>query len=143
MSATTPTPGSTSAPMRPRPRPRAPDVQIYRPQLTSVLSITHRATGVWLGLGSILFVGWLYAVAAGGHAYAVLDGFLHSPLGIVLLSSWTFALFYHLCNGIRHLTWDLDFGFELSAIYLGGWLVVAASVILTVVTWAIALTMGS
>ncbi len=116
-------------------------MQIYRPQLTSVLSITHRATGVWLGVGSLLLVTWLITVASGGPAYTALDDFLSSWLGALLLFSWTFALYYHLCNGIRHLGWDLVFGFELSAIYLSGWLVVAASVVLTLLTWATALMM--
>ena len=130
-----------------RVRPRSPDVQIYRPQLTSVLSFTHRVTGVWLSLGSVLLVVWLVAVAAGGSTYAAVDGFLRSWIGIVLLLGWTFALFFHLCNGIRHLAWDLDFGlgpgfsgFELRSIYLSGWIVVAASMILTLATWAIGLS---
>ena len=130
-----------------RPRPRSPDVQIYRPQLTSVLSFTHRLTGVWLSLGSVLLVVWLVAVATGGRPQAVVGAFLHSWIGIVLLLGWTFALFFHLCNGIRHLAWDLDFGlgpgfsgFELRTIYLSGWTVVVVSVILTLVTWVIGLT---
>lgn len=124
-----------------RSRPRSPDVQIYRPQLTSVLSIVHRATGVWLSIGSVLLVIWLVAVAAGGNLYAATDHFLRSWFGIVLLLGWTLALFYHLCNGIRHLAWDLDFGFELRNIYLSGWIVVVVSVILTLATWAIGLTL--
>lgn len=127
--------------MTARPRPRSPDVQIYRPQLTSVLSITHRASGVWLALGAVALVAWLVAVVTGGHVYAVLESFLGSWLGSVLLFSWTLALFYHLCNGIRHLAWDLDYGFELRSIYLSGWCVVATSVVLTGLTWAIALHM--
>lgn len=126
------------------PRPRSPDVQIYKPQLTSVLSILHRTTGVVLSVGSVLLVAWLMAVAYGGHTYTVVDGFLRSWIGIVLLVGWSFALFYHLCNGIRHLSWDLDFnlgpgrsGAELRSIYLSGWLVIAASVILTLATWVI------
>ena len=130
-----------------RPRPRSPDVQIYRPQLTSVLSFTHRLTGVWLSVGSVLLVVWLVAVATGGHTYAAVDGFLRSWIGIVLLLGWTFALFFHLCNGIRHLAWDLDFGLgpglsglELRDIYLSGWTVVVVSAILTLVTWVIGVT---
>lgn len=124
-----------------RPHPRSPDVQIYRPQLTSVLSFAHRMTGIWLGLGSIALVAWLIVVATGGNAYATLETFLGSWLGAVLLFSWIFALFYHLCNGIRHLAWDLDYGFELCSIYLTGWLVVAASVVLTLLTWALTVAM--
>lgn len=127
-------------------RPRSPDVQIYKPQLTSVLSILHRMTGVVLSVGSVLLVAWLVAVAAGGDTYTMVDGWLRSWVGLLLLVGWTFALFYHLCNGIRHLAWDLDFGlgpgfsgFELRTIYLSGWTVVVVSVILTLVTWVFGL----
>lgn len=123
----------------PRPRPRSPDIQIYKPQLTSVLSILHRLTGVLLSVGSVLLVAWLVAVADGGNTYALADRWLRSWPGLVLLLGWTFALFYHLCNGIRHLAWDLDYGFELRSIYLSGWIVVAASVILTLLTWTLGL----
>jgi succinate dehydrogenase / fumarate reductase cytochrome b subunit len=130
-----------------RPRPRSPDVQIYRPQLTSVLSFTHRLTGVALSVGSVLLVVWLVAVATGGRPQAAVDGFVRSWIGIALLLGWTFALFFHLCNGIRHLAWDMNFGLgpghsgsELRAIYLSGWTVVVASSILTLVTWVIGLT---
>lgn len=125
-----------------QPRPRSPDVRIYKPQLTSVLSIAHRATGVLLSAGSVLLVAWLVAVADGSNAYAALDGFLRSWIGIILLVGWTFSLFYHLCNGIRHLSWDMDFGFELASIYLSGWLVVSASVVLTLATWIIGMAAG-
>ncbi|TAL98812.1 MAG: succinate dehydrogenase, cytochrome b556 subunit [Rhodanobacter sp.] len=120
-------------------RPRSPDVQIYKPQLTSVLSIVHRMTGVFLSLGSVLLVAWLVAVVDGGDTYAMVERWLRSWIGLLLLLGWTFALFYHLCNGIRHLAWDLDFGFELRSIYLSGWTVVAASMILTVLTWTLGL----
>jgi succinate dehydrogenase / fumarate reductase, cytochrome b subunit len=79
-------------------RPLSPDLQIYRPQLTSVLSITHRLTGVALSIGSPLLVYWLIAAAAGPSAYAALHGFLASWLGLLLLLGWTFSLFFHLCN---------------------------------------------
>lgn len=123
-----------------RTRPRSPDVQIYRPQLTSVLSFSHRVTGIWLTLGSILLVLWLVGVATDGPLDHALGAFFGSWVGRVLLFTWTFALFFHLCNGIRHLAWDLDYGFELRSIYLSGWVVVAASIVLTLVTWAIILT---
>lgn len=125
--------------MTPYSRPRSPDVQIYRPQLTSVLSITHRATGVFLSLGSLLLVGWLLAAAAGPKPYAILLRFVGSWLGLILLLAWSFALFFHLCNGIRHLFWDADIGFELKAIYMSGWLVVLISTALTLITWIIGL----
>jgi succinate dehydrogenase / fumarate reductase cytochrome b subunit len=118
-------------------RPLSPDLQIYRPQLTSVLSITHRLTGVALSAGSPLLVGWLIAAAAGPSAYTALHGFLASWLGLLLLLGWTFSLFFHLCNGIRHLLWDAGHGFDLQTIYASGWLVVTISIGLTLTAWII------
>ena len=122
-------------------RPLSPDLQIYRPQLTSVLSITHRLTGVALSIGSPLLVFWLIAAAAGPATYTALHGFLASWLGLLLLLGWTFSLFFHLCNGIRHLFWDAGHGFDLQAIYTSGWAVVAISIGLTLTAWIISFGM--
>lgn len=118
-------------------RPLSPHIQIYRPQLTSVLSITHRLTGVALSVGSLLIVAWLIAGAAGSAPYLRLVGFMRSWVGLVLLFGWTFAIFFHLCNGVRHLFWDAGRGFELRTIYASGWSVVAMSVILTIGLWGV------
>lgn len=123
-------------------RPLSPNVQIYRPQLTSVLSITHRLTGIFLSVGAILLVIWLAAAATGPQPYSVVNDALHSPLGFVLLVVWTFSLFFHLCNGVRHLLWDAGYGFELRTIYASGWTVLVASSLLTLVTWIIGLQHG-
>jgi len=123
--------------MTDRERPLSSDIQIYRPQLTSVLSITHRLTGIALSVGSPLLVFWLIAAAAGPSMYATLHGFLGSWLGLALLLGWTYALFFHLCNGIRHLFWDAGYGFELRTIYASGWSVVVASAMLTLAAWII------
>ena len=120
-------------------RPLSPDLQIYRPQLTSVLSIPHRLTGVALSAGSPLLVFWLMMAAAGPQSYAALHGFLASWLGLALMLGWTFSLFYHLCNGIRHLFWDAGYGFELKDAYRSGWIVVAVSLIATLVSWIVGL----
>lgn len=122
-------------------RPLSPDLQIYRPQLTSVLSITHRVTGVALSIGSPVLVCWLIAAAAGPSAYATLHGYLASWLGLLLLLGWTFSLFFHLCNGSRHLFWDAGFGFELQTIYASGWAVVTISIGLTLAAWIISFGM--
>lgn len=116
-------------------RPLSPHLQIYKPQLTSVLSITHRATGIALAVGTLLLVWWLAAAAAGPEAYEAAQGFIGSVLGRLLLFGWTYALFYHLCNGIRHLFWDAGRGFELVNAYRSGWAVVLVSIALTVVAW--------
>ncbi len=116
-------------------RPLSPHLQVYKPQLTSVLSILHRITGVALALGTLLLVWWLVAAATGPGAYDAAQGFIGSILGRLLLLGWTYALFYHLANGIRHLLWDAGWGFELSTAYTTGWLVVIVSIVLTLVSW--------
>lgn len=119
-------------------RPLSPHLQVYQPQLTSVLSILHRGTGVALAIGSLLLVYWLAAAAAGPDAYATAESFFGNWFIQLLLFGWTFALFYHLCNGVRHLSWDLGFGFEMDTVYKSGKAVVVAAGVLTVFTWIVA-----
>ncbi|HEY8014799.1 MAG: succinate dehydrogenase, cytochrome b556 subunit [Dongiales bacterium] len=116
-------------------RPLSPHLQIYKPQLTSVLSILHRITGVALSVGTILLVYWLIAAASGPGAFATAAGLIGSWFGRLLLLGWTFALFFHLCNGIRHLFWDAGIGFELKTVYASGWTVVAAATVLTIISF--------
>ncbi len=127
-----------------RDRPLSPHLQVYRPQLTSVLSITHRLTGVALAFGTLLLVYWLVAVASGAAAYDTAQGLIGSVLGRLLLFGWSLALFFHLCNGIRHLIWDTGLLLELPALYRSGWAVVVAALALTLISWAAGYaTMGS
>ena len=116
-------------------RPLSPHLQVYRPQLTSVLSILHRGTGLVLTLGAVLIAAWFWGLGGGESSYARVSAVLNSTPGKVLLLAWTACTFYHLCNGIRHLLWDIGHGFELSAVYRSGWLVVAATVVLTLLVW--------
>lgn len=122
-------------------RPLSPHLQIYRPQLTSVLSILHRLTGIALAAGTLLLVWWLVAVAAGPAAFETVQGFIGSWFGRALLLGWSYALFYHLANGIRHLAWDAGWGFELKTVYLTGWTVIWASVALTLLAWILGYSM--
>ena len=119
-------------------RPLSPHLQVYRWQWTMALSILHRATGMFLALGALYLVCWLLAIASGPEAYAAVNGFAGSILGRLLLLGWTFALFYHLSNGIRHLLWDAGVGFDLKTSYMSACLVVAAAVALTVIAWVAA-----
>ncbi len=121
--------------MTPADRPLSPHLQIYRWQLTSVLSILHRASGVALSAGAILLVWWLVAAASGPQAYEGVQDFLGSWIGLLLLFGWTLSLFYHLCNGIRHLVWDTGHALDLELTYIGGWIVVGATGVLTLVAW--------
>jgi len=125
-----------------RSRPQSPNIQIYRPQLTSVLSIANRITGVVSSIAAIGLVAWLVAAATGPNAYAAVQSVLASTFGQIVLFGATFAFFLHFCGGIRHVAWDAGYGFELRAIYASGWAVVAVSVVLTVATWIVALFMA-
>ena len=119
-------------------RPLSPHLQVYKPQLTSVLSILHRATGLALAGGTIFLVWWLLAAATGDNAFGTAQAFWYSWFGRLLLLGWTWSLFYHLSNGIRHLFWDAGYGFELKTTYASGWTVVTASFALTLIAWVAA-----
>jgi succinate dehydrogenase / fumarate reductase cytochrome b subunit len=131
-------------PGRPPGRPLSPHLQVYRPQYTSMISIFHRITGVGLWAGTLLLVYWLVAAAIGAEAYETARDLIGSFLGRLCLFGWTVALFYHLCNGIRHLVWDIGLGLELRASFYSGMAVLAGTVLLTLVTWIAGYTvMGS
>jgi succinate dehydrogenase / fumarate reductase cytochrome b subunit len=110
----------------------------YRPQLTSVLSILHRGTGVFLALGAFVLALALLAIASDAVAFELLQAWAGSPLGLLFLVATAFALAYHFFNGIRHLLWDIGWGYELPRAYATGYLVVGLSVLSTLVLVALA-----
>ena len=116
-------------------RPLSPHLQVYRWQLTSVLSITHRATGVILSIGVPFLLYWIWSLTAGAADYAHAQWFFGSIIGRLLLLGFSFSLFYHLCNGVRHLFWDIGKGLELRDVYRSGWAVVIVAAVLTLVAW--------
>ena len=118
-----------------KPRPLSPHLQVYRPQLTSVMSIMHRATGAVLATGSILLVVWLIALAAGDDIFGSVTAVLHHPVGELVLFGYSLALVYHGLNGVRHLLWDLRFGLEIGQVYQSGYLVLGLTVIMTAALW--------
>ncbi len=115
-------------------RPLSPHLQVYRPQITSVMSILHRLTGIGLTLGAVLVIWWLIAAAISPEAFATADGFLTSWFGLLILVGSLWALWYHALNGIRHLVWDAGYGYELDVMEKSGWAVAGGSVVLTVLT---------
>ena len=121
-----------------RGRPLSPHLQVYRLPLVALLSISHRATGVANTVGLILLTVWLIALASGPEAYDAVMGFMGSWIGRLMLFGWTLSVFYHLSNGIRHLFWDVGVGLELQTAYKSGYAVLAAAIVLTLVTWVAA-----
>lgn len=125
---------------RPVVRPLSPHLQIYRWAVSNTLSIIHRMTGMALSAAALVLVGWLLALAAGQAPYAAYGWILSGPIGQLLMIAWTFCFFFHLCNGIRHLAWDADYGFDKALARRTGMVVVVISAILSILFWVIVLT---
>lgn len=121
-------------------RPLSPHLQIYRLPLTVILSISHRVTGAFLGFGAFVFVLLLVGAAAGPAAYASVHGHLAAWYGQLLAFVFTFALFFHFCNGIRHLAWDMGYGFEYSTTHNTAVIALGASAALTLLLWIVVIT---
>lgn len=120
-------------------RPLSPHLQIYKPQLTSILSITHRGTGIFLTVGAFFLTCWLLALANGPETFVNLQTHISSGYGQCILYAFVFSLYFHLCNGIRHLFWDAGLGLEIGTSYKSGYAVVAISITLTLLTLCLAL----
>ncbi len=120
-------------------RPLSPHLQIYKPQITSVLSIMHRITGITLTVGMFLIVFWIGTLSLGESFYEYYMVFIKSWFGTLILMGFTFALFYHLSNGIRHLFWDLGYGYELNIAFISGITVLISAFVLTAIIWGIIL----
>lgn len=123
-------------------RPLSPHIQVYRWQIQMVTSILHRATGIALAVGTLLVVWGILALAAGETAFAQFKTCVGSPLGILLLVGWSWALSYHLCNGIRHLVQDGGMGYAIPQFVRSSWLSVVGSIVLTALIWACVLAQG-
>ncbi|MDT7951796.1 MAG: succinate dehydrogenase, cytochrome b556 subunit [Acetobacteraceae bacterium] len=118
-------------------RPLSPHLQVYAPQITSVLSIMSRVTGIATSIGTLVLVWWLAAAASGPSAFARVQGFLGSWIGLFVLFGWTASLFYHFFGGLRHLAWDAGYGYSLEATHRSGWAAIIATVVATILVWVI------
>lgn len=116
-------------------RPLSPHLSIYRWPITMTLSILHRVTGVAMSVGFIVLVMWLFDAASGPETYAKLISYMDTTVGLLLLIGWSFAFFFHLANGIRHLVWDVGHGFEKYQANMSAWFVLIASLVLTALFW--------
>ena len=124
-------------------RPLSPHLQVYKPQMTSVMSILHRMTGAALAVGIIMVIWLLVAAASGPEAYEQFRNFIAAWYGQLMLFGWTVALCYHLCNGIRHFFWDMGYLFKLENAFKAGYLVLAMTVILTSLVWCCSMPWGN
>lgn len=121
-------------------RPLSPHLQVYRWPITMAASILNRMTGVALSVGSLLLVWWLVAAAAGPEAFATVQGFAGSWIGMLLLLGWTASLFYHLFAGMRHLVWDAGYGFEQNTLNPVTWVVLGLTAASTALVWVVGLS---
>ena len=119
-----------------RTRPLSPHLQVYRPQLTSMMSIAHRASGIVLTTGTVLLAAWLVALAYSAEGYEMVSALLAHPLGQFVLFGYSAALIYHAANGIRHLAWDLGYGLTIPEVYRNGHIVLFLTMVLTAGLWA-------
>ena len=116
-------------------RPLSPHLSIYRWPITMILSILHRFTGVTLSVGLIILMIWLVALSTGTAAYEYIATLMQTVVGRLLLVSFSFMFFFHLCNGVRHLFWDVGKGFDIHHANISAWLVVLTTIILTLGLW--------
>ena len=123
-------------------RPLSPHISIYRWQIQMVTSILHRATGIALAFGTILLCIALLALASGPEAFERVRAFCASWVGLLLLVGWTWALAFHLLNGIRHLLQDVGMGYSIAQFVRNGWLATIGSLVLTALIWACVLVSG-
>lgn len=123
-------------------RPLSPHLQVYKWQVQMTSSILHRATGIALAVGSFVVVCGLLHLAAGAESFEHFRGVVAGPVGTVLMVGWTWALFYHLCNGIRHLVQDAGLGYEIPQFVRSSWLSVIGSIVLTALVWIYVCTAG-
>jgi succinate dehydrogenase / fumarate reductase cytochrome b subunit len=119
-------------------RPMSPHLHIYRMPITAILSIVHRGTGAVLFLGLLLMIWILVAVANGGESWQAAHHFLSSWQGNIVLFGFNFSLYYHFCNGIRHLFWDIGKGLSLAEVHQSAWVVIFSAILLTLITGVIA-----
>lgn len=129
--------------MAARQRPLSPHLDIYKKQITSVLSIAHRMTGVVLAIGALFVSAWLVIVASDYDCYAWFQQIIASWFGMLALFVFSASLIYHLLNGIRHLLWDIGWGMEIQTVVKTGYVVIALSTGLTALLWVIALRGGA
>lgn len=118
-----------------RARPLSPHLQIYRPQINMVMSIVHRITGSALYFGFLLVAWWLTAAATSQHYFDFVNGLLSTPLGLLVVIGFTWALIHHMLGGIRHFIWDTGAGLDIESVDILSWGTIVLSILLTIGLW--------
>lgn len=129
--------------MAARQRPLSPHLQVYKPQITTILSIIHRGTGVVLAIGALAVTAWLLCVGGNEHCYAWCQEIMASLAGQLALFVFSACMIYHLLNGIRHMLWDIGWGMDIASVEKTGYAVVVLAVVLTGLLWFVALSGGA
>lgn len=124
-------------------RPISPHLGIYKPQMSSVLSILHRMTGVVSYLGLVVLIWWITSVAFSPNnpTDTWFWHFFSSTIGLIIAIGWSYAMFFHFCTGIRHLMFDAHIGLSIRGLHISGWVALVSSVLLTALTWIIILSL--
>ena len=125
-----------------KPRPLSPHLQVYRLPLPALMSISHRASGVVMSTGTVLVALWLVMLAAGENTFNIAQQFVSHPVGKLVMFGYSMALFYHACNGIRHLFWDAVIGLDIPSIYRTGYLTIFLAILFTLTFWLFIYTAG-
>ena len=120
-----------------RQRPLSPHLSVWRFQLPAVMSITHRITGVILTSGTLLLAIWLIALAFGETSFNLVYVIVSHPIGQIVLAGYSAVLFYHACNGVRHLFWDFGIALDIPGVYFSGRIAIVFAVGLTIVFWTL------
>jgi succinate dehydrogenase / fumarate reductase, cytochrome b subunit len=126
----------------PSARPLSPHIQVYRWPVTMVMSILNRITGAALYVGTVLLAAWLVAAASGPQAFATAQWLAGSPIGLLVLFGYTWALMHHMLGGLRHFIWDLGFGHGAVERTFLSYATIVGSVVLTLAIWVVAFIIG-
>lgn len=118
-------------------RPLSPHLQVFRWYFSMALSIAHRATGIAMATGLVFLTWWLLALASGPEAFGVVRAIVDSWFGTLVLLVYTFIVFYHMGNGVRHLVWDAGYGFDIEVARRSGIAVLVFAGVMSVLTWIV------
>ncbi len=116
-------------------RPLSPHLTIYKPQITSILSISHRIAGVFQSIGLVIMSFFIFILYIGENLYDIADIIINSIIGKAFFIIYTFSLLYHLFNGVRHLLWDIGFGYSIKSVTYSGYFTIFAAFFSNLIIW--------